>query len=58
MSFQAFGVSVEELELYIANGIIDWGSPVQRVLEDGELLKFGPQAPHLQLDYLHLGTGK
>ena len=36
--FQAFGSSKEEFEKYIANGIINWGSPVQRVLEDGDLL--------------------
>lgn len=36
--FQAFGVSAEELDKYVSNGIISWGDPVQRVLEDGELL--------------------
>lgn len=34
----AFGSSKEEFEKFIANGIINWGSPVQRVLEDGDLL--------------------
>lgn len=34
----AFGSSKEEFEKYIANGIINWGAPVQRVLEDGDLL--------------------
>ncbi|KAK3083217.1 hypothetical protein FSP39_017075 [Pinctada imbricata] len=34
----AFGSSKEEFEKYIANGIINWGDPVQRVLEDGDLL--------------------
>lgn len=34
----AFGSSKEEFEKYIANGIINWGTPVQRVLEDGDLL--------------------
>lgn len=34
----AFGSSKEEFEKYIANGIINWGLPVQRVLEDGDLL--------------------
>jgi vesicle-fusing ATPase len=36
--FQAFGSSKEEFEKYIGNGIINWGDPVQRVLEDGDLL--------------------
>ena len=35
---QAFGVSNESFERYIMNGIIDWGEPVQRVLEDGDLV--------------------
>ncbi|XP_060563060.1 vesicle-fusing ATPase-like isoform X2 [Ruditapes philippinarum] len=34
----AFGSSKEEFEKFISNGIINWGSPVQRVLEDGDLL--------------------
>ncbi|XP_056010319.1 vesicle-fusing ATPase-like isoform X2 [Ostrea edulis] len=34
----AFGSSKEEFEKYIGNGIITWGDPVQRVLEDGDLL--------------------
>ncbi|KAL4217085.1 hypothetical protein ACF0H5_023541 [Mactra antiquata] len=34
----AFGSSSEEFIKYIANGVINWGSPVQRVLEDGDLL--------------------
>ncbi|XP_072031321.1 vesicle-fusing ATPase-like [Amphiura filiformis] len=34
----AFGISSESFERYIMNGIIDWGEPVQRVLEDGELV--------------------
>ena len=38
LQFQAFGSSKEEFEKYIANGIINWGLPVQRVLEDGDLL--------------------
>lgn len=35
---QAFGTSNEEFLSYVANGILNWGMPVQRVLEDGELL--------------------
>ena len=35
---QAFGVSIEELENHVSNGIIRWGSPVSRVAEDGELM--------------------
>lgn len=34
----AFGVSAEELDQYVANGIISWGQPVHRVLEDGALM--------------------
>ena len=34
---QAFGVSVEELEKYVANGIINWGEPVRNIMEDGAL---------------------
>lgn len=34
----AFGSSKEEFEKYIMNGIITWGSPVSRLLEDGDLL--------------------
>lgn len=34
----AFGSSKDEFEKYIANGIITWGDPVHRVLEDGDLL--------------------
>ena len=34
---QAFGVSVEELEKYVANGILNWGEPVRTIMEDGEL---------------------
>lgn len=33
----AFGSSKEEFEKFVANGIINWGAPVNRVLEDGEL---------------------
>ena len=36
--WQAFGISNEELGTYVANGIINWGEPVLRVLQDGELL--------------------
>ena len=35
---QAFGASSEELDLFVPNGIISWGDPVQRVMEDGQLL--------------------
>lgn len=34
----AFGVSSENFDKFILNGIIDWGEPVQRVLADGELV--------------------
>ncbi|XP_052813380.1 vesicle-fusing ATPase-like isoform X2 [Mya arenaria] len=34
----AFGSSKEEFEKFIANGVFSWGLPVQRVLEDGDLL--------------------
>ena len=35
---QAFGSSNELLDSYVANGIIMWGDPVTRVLEDCELI--------------------
>ncbi|XP_076459186.1 vesicle-fusing ATPase-like isoform X2 [Babylonia areolata] len=34
----AFGSSKETLDTYVANGIITWGEPVTRVLEDGDLI--------------------
>lgn len=34
----AFGVSSENFDKFILNGIIDWGEPVQRVLADGNLV--------------------
>ncbi|ELU11293.1 hypothetical protein CAPTEDRAFT_178991 [Capitella teleta] len=34
----AFGISIEELDKYVSNGVINFGEPVSRVLEDGELL--------------------
>uniref|UniRef100_A0A8C1SQL9 Vesicle-fusing ATPase n=1 Tax=Cyprinus carpio TaxID=7962 RepID=A0A8C1SQL9_CYPCA len=34
----AFGTNQEDYSSYIMNGIIKWGDPVTRVLEDGELL--------------------
>merc|ERR1719266_220440 len=34
----AFGAAVEKLELFLGGGIINWGDPVQGVLDDGELL--------------------
>ncbi|KAM7137522.1 vesicle-fusing ATPase isoform 3-T3 [Macrochelys suwanniensis] len=34
----AFGTNQEDYASYIMNGIIQWGDPVTRVLEDGELL--------------------
>lgn len=34
----AFGTNQEDYASYIMNGIIKWGDPVTRVLEDGELL--------------------
>ncbi|KAL0993614.1 hypothetical protein UPYG_G00110550 [Umbra pygmaea] len=34
----AFGSNQEDYASYIMNGIIKWGDPVTRVLEDGELL--------------------
>lgn len=33
----AFGVSKDEFDSYIANGIITWGQPVTDVLEEGQL---------------------
>ena len=36
--FQAFGSSKEEFETFLTNGIISWGKPVARVLEDGDLI--------------------
>jgi hypothetical protein len=35
--FKAFGVSKEEFDSYIANGIIMWGQSVTDVLEEGQL---------------------
>uniref|UniRef100_A0A8C7IQ93 Vesicle-fusing ATPase n=1 Tax=Oncorhynchus kisutch TaxID=8019 RepID=A0A8C7IQ93_ONCKI len=35
---QAFGSNQEDYASYIMNGIIKWGDPVTRVLDDGELL--------------------
>uniref|UniRef100_A0A4W2CV53 Vesicle-fusing ATPase n=1 Tax=Bos indicus x Bos taurus TaxID=30522 RepID=A0A4W2CV53_BOBOX len=35
---KAFGTNQEDYASYIMNGIIKWGDPVTRVLEDGELL--------------------
>lgn len=34
----AFGAAAEVLEGFISRGIINWGDPVQSVLDDGELL--------------------
>ncbi|XP_034271883.1 vesicle-fusing ATPase isoform X3 [Pantherophis guttatus] len=34
----AFGTNQEDYASYIMNGIIKWGDPVSRVLDDGELL--------------------
>lgn len=34
---QAFGISKDEFDSYIANGIITWGQPVTDVLEEGQL---------------------
>ena len=34
---KAFGVSKEEFDSYIANGIIIWGQSVTDVLEEGQL---------------------
>ncbi|CAH1788773.1 unnamed protein product, partial [Owenia fusiformis] len=34
----AFGISLVEFDKYVANGVVNWGDPVRRVLEDGELL--------------------
>jgi vesicle-fusing ATPase len=33
----AFGVSAEDFELYIRNGIIAWGQQIRDVLEEGQL---------------------
>ena len=35
--FQAFGVSKEEFDSYISNGIILWGQSVTDVIEEGQL---------------------
>jgi hypothetical protein len=35
--FKAFGVSKEEFDSYIANGIILWGPTVHDALEEGQL---------------------
>ncbi|KAL5005937.1 hypothetical protein ScPMuIL_017095 [Solemya velum] len=42
----AFGSSKEEFEKYVANGIINWGAPVMRVLEDGDLLVSQVKSSH------------
>jgi len=34
----AFGAAAEVLENFVSRGIINWGEPVQSVLDDGELL--------------------
>lgn len=34
----AFGPSDDNLDLYVANGIIRWGNQVERILDDGRLL--------------------
>merc|ERR1712106_974983 len=34
----AFGAADEKLESFLSRGIINWGEPVQSVLDDGELL--------------------
>lgn len=34
----AFGHAAEQIERYIANGIVMWGEQVSRLLEYGELL--------------------
>jgi hypothetical protein len=36
-SLKAFGVSKEEFDSYISNGIILWGQSVTDVLEEGQL---------------------
>lgn len=36
-SLQAFGTSAEALEHFLARGIINWGTPVSSILEDGML---------------------
>ncbi len=35
--FKAFGISKEEFDSYISNGIILWGQSVTDVLEEGQL---------------------
>ena len=35
---QAFGSSNDDIGPLMANGVMNWGEPVHRVLEDGELL--------------------
>ena len=34
----AFGAADEKLDAFLSRGIINWGEPVQNVLDDGELL--------------------
>lgn len=38
LTFQAFGSSKEALDTFLSNGVITWGEPVTRVLEDGDLI--------------------
>ncbi|KAJ7377865.1 hypothetical protein OS493_025759 [Desmophyllum pertusum] len=34
----AFGPSDDNLDLYVANGIVRWGNQIQRIIDDGRLL--------------------
>lgn len=34
----AFGPSDDNLDLYVANGIVRWGTQIQRIIDDGDLL--------------------
>ena len=43
---QAFGVSVEELERYVNNGIHQWGDPVSYVQMEGALSVTQTKASH------------
>jgi vesicle-fusing ATPase len=36
--FQAFGVSSEQFETFLKNGIITWSPVINRILDDGALL--------------------
>jgi vesicle-fusing ATPase len=45
----AFGISTEDFEKYMRNGVVNWGSSVQRILENGQLFvqqtQYGDRTP-------------